>query len=138
MVAKLTRSAPVFPVRDLPRTLAHYESLGFEVASFSEEGDYGFAERDGVQLHFTVLPDLDPATNAGSVYLYVTDADALAYEWSKPGIGGETRAPADTNYGLREGAHLDLDNNLLRFGSPLLPQSSRTRHLRSVPPSQPS
>jgi hypothetical protein len=27
--------------------------------------------------------------------------------------------PTDTDYGLREGAHIDPDNNLIRFGSPL-------------------
>lgn len=26
-------------------------------------------------------------------------------------------APVETEYGLREGAHVDLDGNLLRFGS---------------------
>lgn len=30
---------------------------------------------------------------------------------------GRTVAPADTDYGLREGAHVDPDNNLLRFGA---------------------
>jgi hypothetical protein len=28
-------------------------------------------------------------------------------------------APVDTDHGIREGAHVDPDGNLLRFGSPL-------------------
>jgi hypothetical protein len=34
-----------------------------------------------------------------------------------------TGAPVDTDYGLREGWHIDPDGDLLRFGSPL---ASRT------------
>jgi hypothetical protein len=30
-----------------------------------------------------------------------------------------TGAPVDTDYGLREGWHIDPDGNLLRFGSPI-------------------
>jgi len=44
------------------------------------------------------------------------DADALYDEWSDI---GDTRAPVDTDYKVREGAHIDPDGNLFRFGSPL-------------------
>ena len=46
------------------------------------------------------------------------DADALYEEWSKPGVGGLTRPVEPTEYGLREGSHIDPDGNLIRFGSP--------------------
>ena len=46
----------------------------------------------------------------------VPDADALAARWAGT---GRTTAPVNTGYGLREGAHVDPDGNLLRFGSPL-------------------
>ena len=52
-------------------------------------------------------------------YLYVHDADALYEEWSRPGIGGETLPVCSTPYKLREGAHVDPDGNLIRFGSPM-------------------
>lgn len=32
---------------------------------------------------------------------------------------GRFVAPVDTDYGLREGAHVDADGNLLRYDSPL-------------------
>jgi hypothetical protein len=52
------------------------------------------------------------------VYLYVSDADALYAQWRLARVAGRLVAPVDTDYGLREGAHVDRDGNLLRFGSP--------------------
>ena len=57
------------------------------------------------------------------------DADALYAEWSRPGIGGILRHVGDTPYQLREGAHIDLDGNVIRFGSPS--PGSRTASMRS-------
>jgi DNA-binding MarR family transcriptional regulator len=118
-VTSMNQFAPIFPVTDLARALRHYQSLGFTVSAYDGADEYGFADRDEVSLHLSLHPDLDPLTGAGAAYLYVRDADALAAEWSRPGIGGRTHQPTDTPYGLREGAHLDLDNNLIRFGSPI-------------------
>ena len=107
--------SPIFPVRDLASALAHYASLGFTSFAYEEGVDYGFANRDGVGLHLA----LDAAHHgAGTTYLYVRDADALFEEWSRPGIGGVTRPVGPTDYGLREGSHVDPDGNLIRFGSP--------------------
>jgi DNA-binding MarR family transcriptional regulator len=114
-----SRLVPIFPVRDLARALAHYASLGFQVSAYQDGDEYGFAERDGASLHLSHQADLDPAVGAGAAYLYVADADALAREWAQPRVGGRTRGPCDTPYGLREGAHVDPDNNLIRFGSPM-------------------
>ena len=52
-----------------------------------------------------------------AVYLYVDDADAIHREWSEARIDGRLVEPSDTGYGLREGACLDRDANLIRFGS---------------------
>jgi hypothetical protein len=52
-----------------------------------------------------------------AVYLYVEDADILYRERSSAGIHGRVVEPRDTGYGLREGACLDRDANLIRFGS---------------------
>ena len=116
-MTRLSSAAAVLPVRDLAAALTHYRDLGFEVEAF-DGAPYGFARRDEVQLHLSELAGLDPAASLTSVYLYVDDADALAAEWE--GVaGGRLVAPVDTTYGLREGAHIDPDGNLLRFGSPL-------------------
>lgn len=113
---QLRRFSPVFPVRDLGAALAHYASLGFETLAYDSGDEYGFATRDGVQLHLAADPGhpIHPA----SAYLYVRDADALYQEWSRPGIAGHTHPAGPTACKLREGSHVDPDGNVIRFGSP--------------------
>ncbi|MGH9051277.1 MAG: bleomycin resistance protein [Acidimicrobiia bacterium] len=115
----LNTLAAVLPVRDLPSALDHYRQLGFDVRAYTGDAEYGFAERDGVSLHLTRHRNLDPSATTSTVYLYVDDADALFAEWRSSGVEGQFFAPHDTEYGLREGAHIDRDGNLFRFGSPL-------------------
>jgi Glyoxalase/Bleomycin resistance protein/Dioxygenase superfamily len=115
------RFSPIFPVRDLAAALAHYAALGFDTSAYASGDEYGFADRDGTGLHLAAHPDHDPAhhQHTGAAYLYVRDADALYAEWTRPGIGGQTRPVGPTPYRLREGSHTDPDGNLIRFGSPM-------------------
>lgn len=113
----MNQIVPVLPVRDLSVALDHYSQLGFEMRSFDDT--YAFAQWGDADLHLTVVTDLNPATSNVAAYLYVDDADALFAQWQRAGVGGRLHAPQDTDYGLREGAHVDPDGNLLRFGSPL-------------------
>ena len=110
--------APIFAVRDLDAALIHYGRLGFATRA-DAGGTYGFATRDDVHLHLAVVLDLDPLTSTSAAYLYVDDAAALHADWSAARVAGRFRRPVDTDYGLREGAHVDTDGNLLRYGSPL-------------------
>ena len=114
---ELRRFSPIFPVRDLAAALSHYAALGFRTVAYEGGDGYGFAARDGVDLHLAAHsgPGLHPA----SAYLYVRDADALYSEWTRPGIGGHTHPVGPTAYKLREGSHVDPDGNLIRFGSPM-------------------
>ncbi|MBL7488772.1 VOC family protein [Frankia sp. AgB1.9] len=114
-MAGLKRVAPIFPVRDLVAALAYYQRLGFTTRQY-EGGGYGFASRDGVELHLGVVADHRPELRS-SAYLFVDDADELAGEWRSAGI--EVHPPQDTEWGQREGALVDPDGNVLRFGSPL-------------------
>ncbi len=114
----LNRLAAVLPVRDLALALEHYRQLGFSVRAYQGSG-YGYAERDGLNLHLNVVPSLNSATTTSVVYLYVDDADLLYAEWRSAGVSGQFFEPHDTEYGLREGAHVDRDGNLIRFGSAL-------------------
>ena len=116
------RLSPVFPVRNLDSAVEHYRSLGFGVRLFEGEEPYAFAERDGIEIHLAQVDDLKPKRNMSAVYLYVEDADALFEEWSQSASDGRLIEPRDTSYGLREGACLDRDANLIRFGSPLNPR----------------
>jgi Ser/Thr protein kinase RdoA (MazF antagonist) len=131
---RLRSFSPVFPVRDLRRALAHYESLGFDAQPYTDGDGYGFADRDGVSLHLSLDAGHDHESghdheHVGTAYLYVADADALYDEWARPGVGGLTRRVGDTPYRLREGSHVDPDGNLIRFGSPV--PSQPAERLRS-------
>jgi catechol 2,3-dioxygenase-like lactoylglutathione lyase family enzyme len=107
------RVAPIFPVRDLRASLAHYQRLGFATREY-EGGGYGYATLDGVEIHLGVVHE---AGTPASAYLFVEDADALARAWRS--AGAEIRLPEDTDWGKHEGAHVDPDGNVIRFGSPM-------------------
>jgi len=114
----LSSIAPVLPVSNVARALEHYEKLGFTVESYGGDSDYGFANRDGISLHLVGMSGLKSSENTSAVYLYVDDADALYSQWRQASVDGKLIAPVNSDYGLREGAHIDADGNLLRFGSP--------------------
>jgi predicted enzyme related to lactoylglutathione lyase len=122
-LGRLFSVAPGIPTTDMARTVDHYQRLGF---SFSVPGSaaapggasFAIAERDGVSLHFALKPDHDPSRTATWVYISVEDADELSAEFDASGAG-QGRAPRDTDYKMRELAHIDPDGNLLLFGSPL-------------------
>jgi len=112
------RACPVFPVADLDRALAHYGGLGF-TTSRHDDG-YGFAAWRGLELHLSLVSDHDPLRTAAAAFLHVADADEVAAAWAGTWAGpARTVALVNTDYGIREGAHVDPDGNLLRFGSPL-------------------
>jgi predicted enzyme related to lactoylglutathione lyase len=70
-------------------------------------------------VHPGAIPDPDPSANPAAVYFFVADADALHAEWRVANGGGQLIEPTDTDYGMREGAHIDDDGNRIRFGAPL-------------------
>jgi catechol 2,3-dioxygenase-like lactoylglutathione lyase family enzyme len=112
-----TRVAPIFTVRDLAAALAFYRGLGFGARSW-DGGGYGFLTFDGVEIHLGVEPDPDTgADRRSTAYLFVEDADALARIWLA--AGADVRLPQDTEWGKHEGALVDPDGNVIRFGSPM-------------------
>ena len=113
----MRRAIPILATSDVSRAVGHYRALGFEAEEW-EGGGYGFLHRDGVELHLGQVEALDPNSNTVSVYLFVADADQLYAEWAAASVGGRLQAPTDTDYGLREGHHVDPDGNVVRFGSP--------------------
>ena len=113
--ARLTSLAAVFPVRDVAAARKHYELLGF--ATHAYDDSYGYADRDDVSLHLAHVSDLDPLQNTSAVYLFVDDAAALHAGWVGSGANGRFHEPEPTPYRLLEGAHVDPDGNLLRYGS---------------------
>jgi uncharacterized protein len=121
-LGRLFSVAPGVPTTDMARTIEHYQRLGF---TFSAPGSdppaeacFAIGERDGVSLHFAVKPDHDPSRTATWVYISVEDADELSAEFDASGAG-QGRTPRDTDYKMRELAHIDPDGNMLLFGSRL-------------------
>jgi hypothetical protein len=115
-MALLQSIAPIFPTGDMEAMQLHYEALGFSVHLHSE--GYGTAIRDGIRIHFKLVPELSPEVERGAAYLAVDDADALHAAWRAAGVG-ETSDLFDPGFGVWEAAHTDGDGNLLRFGSPI-------------------
>ena len=109
----MQRIAPVFAVGDFDAALEHYRRLGFAVRAYPG-GDYGFATREDIEIHLGVVAD-DRRTRS-SAYLFVDDADELAAVWRSAGV--EVHPPQDTEWGRHEGAVVDPDGNVIRFGSP--------------------
>lgn len=116
----MSTAAPILVSSDVRSSLERYRALGFMVSPHEDGRQYGFLRRGEAWLHVGYAPDLDPLTSLVSAYLYCDDADALHAEWSTSGVAGRHVPPVDTDYGLREGAYVDPDGNLLRYGSPLV------------------
>lgn len=115
--------APVFPVTDLNRSIQHYSALGFEVKRYQGDEEYAFAKLDEIRLHLWHVPVVDPEHNFSSAFIEDDNADLLAEQWQRVSDAADshcpTSTPIDTDYGLREGAHVDPDGNLLRFAHKL-------------------
>ena len=115
-MSTLKRIAPVFTVRDLSSSLAYYRRLGFATRAY-KGGGYGFAARDGIEIHLGVVPEGDPRSIRSTAYIWVDDADEIAQAWRS--AGADVRMPEDTDWGQHEGVVIDPDGNIIRFGSPI-------------------
>ena len=115
-----TSVSPIVPVRNLDVALARYRRLGFDARAYEGPERYGFVDRGSVSIHLSEWADHDPKRTASSVYLYVSDADALYAEWAAlDNLEGRLLAPSDRPYGLREFGYVDPDGTAHRIGSPL-------------------
>jgi uncharacterized glyoxalase superfamily protein PhnB len=74
------------------------------------------AVADDVEIHLGAVTNFDEHGHA-SAYLFVDDADAVAARWEAAGV--EVHRPQDTEWGQHEGAVVDPDGNVIRFGSPI-------------------
>jgi hypothetical protein len=118
-MARRNRIAPIFPVRNLSFSLEYYGRLGFDTSEW--DSGYGFATRNGVEIHLDVMADVSGA-GPGSAYLWVEDADELAQTWRF--TGADVTPPEDKEWGQHEGVLVDPDGNIIRFGSPVRDEST--------------
>jgi hypothetical protein len=110
--------APCFPVRDVRAALEHYEELGFVVMPYEVGAKWAWVRFGNAEIHLYLNTNHDPARTAAAADLSIVDCEALERQWRATRASG-TSDSYDTPYGMREAVHVDLDNNLIRFGSPL-------------------
>lgn len=103
----------MFSVRDLARAIDHYERLGF--TSSRHDDNYAFATWGNLTIHLA-QPEHTDAHTTSVPYVHVNDADEVAERWRKAGM--EVQGPEIQDYGKREGRHIDVDGNTIRFGGP--------------------
>jgi DNA-binding MarR family transcriptional regulator len=155
------RAVPILPTHDAATTAAFFRRLGFVRERGSDDG-YQMFERDGIELHYTLVPDVDPFSTAGVTYISVPDVDAIYDELVAAGVPhpfgdghdatdalrarwAETRdlsrvgPPADKPWRVRELALADPTNNLLRIGQPIgLNRRRQARRASADAPTQSS
>jgi hypothetical protein len=112
--------APCFPVTDMRAALEHYQQLGFLAMPYEDGAEWGWVRFGNAEIHLYLKEDHDPARTAAAADLSVVDCEELARQWNATGAPG-TSEPYDTKYMMREAVHVDLDNNLIRFGTALPP-----------------
>lgn len=113
----LEKLSPILPSRDIDATEAFWLRLGFATV-YKDVEESLILERDDVELHFLLNPDLDPRENDAGGYLRPSDIDALDAEWGALGLP-VTGCPRmiraeDKPWGTRELAVVDADGNLMR------------------------
>src|SRR5438045_7479440 len=100
---------PCFEVADVERAVAHYQLLAFTISYHDE--NYAFAHRDNLTIH--LAHSEQPTTGPAALYIHVDDADRLAE--ARRAARTKAIGPDDYDYGKRDGAHRDPDENRLRY-----------------------
>ena len=113
----LCGSATVFVVQDVLRSVEHYRDVfGFQtVFTYGEPTFYAGVARDGITIHLQAASATKRQVGQGSLYLFVSDVDALFEELKSRGAR-ILKEPTDYPYGMRDFDVNDLDGNHLCFG----------------------
>lgn len=126
--AKLTRSAPYFPVPDVARAASHYQGVfGFTTEySAGSPAEFAIVTRDGFSIMLRRVADaasISPNERQGGtwdVFFWVDDVRALHAELTANGadvVYGPLRQAA---YRMEEFAVRDSDGYVLGFGQPVI------------------
>jgi len=116
----LTDINPKLPMRDKSVTREFYiNKLGF--LQFGNDYDgYLMIKKDNIQIHFFEFKELDPKENYGQVYIRTDDIDKLYESMLNKRLSIHPEGQLQTkDWGQKEFAMLDPDNNLLTFGQSL-------------------
>lgn len=112
------RATANLPSRDLDKTAAFYQALGFTVG-FKDNG-WMILSRGQLELEFFPHAELDPRTSCFSACLRVDDLDALHADFRKADLPNDCWSmprmdqPETMPFGLRLFHLVDLDGSLIR------------------------
>lgn len=109
---------PKLPMRNKAITRDFYvRFLGFEEFGESKFPEYLMLEKDQVELHFFLFPELDPKENYGQVYIRVEGIEAMYQAFLDNSVPIHPNGPLQVKpWEQKEFSILDPDNNLLTFG----------------------
>lgn len=113
----MQRTMPVLQVRDVRRSVAFYETLGFAPHGFWGDGpDFCIVQRGAVTLALDRSRDgrAPPVNQWWAAYIYVDDADRLHAELAAYGIA--VTALCDQEYGCRDFDVIDIDGHRIGIG----------------------
>ena len=110
---------PILPVRDMPASIAFYETAGFTLREYEPGGGYVFVSYDDESVFDLDLAEqpLDPAANGAGCYLIVRDVDHWHTRLTSAGL--PVTDLADQPWGMREFTLTDPSGNHLRIGRSL-------------------
>jgi catechol 2,3-dioxygenase-like lactoylglutathione lyase family enzyme len=107
--------ASVFTVADVGLSLQFFvDRLGFREHFRMSDLSYAIVDRDCVSVHLMPTSQGDDALGKSSIYIFVSDVDALHAELQTHGCPIEV-PPEDFLYGMREMSVRDPDGNRLTF-----------------------
>jgi uncharacterized glyoxalase superfamily protein PhnB len=113
-------AAAVLPVDNVVTTAEFYrDKFGFDLVYM--RGDppyYAIMRRAGVGIHFSEREDTRTKIQPISVYIYVSDVDAVYEKCQSKGLE-MFLPPEDQEYGMREFEVSDLNGHFLVFGQEL-------------------
>ena len=122
--ARLIRSSPYFPVANVERTSAYYETvLGFRtVYAGGAPPRFAIVTRDGLSIMLRLVPDaagIVPNERQGGTwdaFFWVDDAQSLCDELRANGAEIVYGPIIQEEYDMKEFAARDLDGHVLGFG----------------------
>ena len=125
--AKLTRSAPYFPVADVARSAAHYPRVfGFQTEySAGAPAEFAIVTRDGFSIMLRRVGDAGPISpnerqgGTWDVFFWVNDVRALHAELAANGADVVYGPRVQEAYHMEEFAVRDADGYILGFGQPV-------------------
>jgi hypothetical protein len=127
VTTQLLRSAPYFPVADVERSVAHYETvLGFRreyVAGVPPQ--FAIMSRDGLAIMLRLVPrpeHITPSEKQGGTwdaFFWVRNAKALHAELASRGAEIAYGPIVQDAYNMEEFAVRDSDGHVLGFGQAL-------------------